>query len=257
MTTLAKANLIETMAKEIRIIYNSDISNAEAHIENYLEQRLKESSDRERLEFLGELTQKFRSFSSEPEAENVLNLEQEEFSRLFSLLLGKRVSMADLSSTETMKKLVSSLNTVFDSINQIIRVMNNKLLGKEVQHAETIRGIIGSNLEEGGVSDTHDSLKGYLDQIQDVFLVAHQAFQQAAQGRVGQILEELDPKRISALSKGGYKFGPFRKAELFEVYKEEFKVCKTWFESGRFNKELLREFEKICQKSNKVKTGKI
>ncbi len=251
MATQPKTNPIETMAREIRIIYNSDISNAETLIETYLEQRLKEYSDNDRLEFLEELTPQFKSFSPKPET--TLNFEQEEFSRLFSLLLGKRVSMADLSSTETMQKLVNSLNTVFDTINQIIRVMNNKLLGKEVQQDETIRGIISSNLEKGGVSDTHDSLQGYLDQIQDAFLVAHQAFQQAAQTRVRQILDELDPKRISALSKGGYKFGPFRKAELFEVYKEEFRICKAWFESGRFTNELLREFEKTCQKSYKVK----
>ncbi len=251
----AKPNLIETLSKEIRIIYNSDISNAETLIETYLAQRLKAYSDSDRLEFIEELTLQFKSFSPKPETS--LNFEHEEFSQLFSLLLGKRVSVADLSSAETMQKLVDSLNTVFDSINQIIRVMNSKLLGKEVQQDKTIRGIIGSDLEKGGESDSHGSLQNYLDQIQDAFLVAHQAFQQAAQTRVGQILDELDPKRIAALSKGGYKFGAFRKAELFEVYKEEFKVCKAWFESGRFTNDLLREFEKTCQKSNKVKTGNI
>ncbi len=42
MAIQANPNLIETLAKEIRIIYNSDISNAETLIETYLEQRLKE-----------------------------------------------------------------------------------------------------------------------------------------------------------------------------------------------------------------------
>ncbi|MHC4269247.1 MAG: hypothetical protein ACYSTS_12365 [Planctomycetota bacterium] len=255
MATQPKTNSIETMAREIRIIYNSDKSNAETLIETYLEQRLNGYSDRDRLVFLEGLSQQFRSFSPEPET--IPKFEQEEFSRLFSLLLGKRVSIEDLSSTETTQKLVNSLNTVFDTINQIIRVINNKLLGKDVQHDKTIRGIIGSDLEKGGASDTHDSLQSYLDQIQDAFLVAHQAFQQAAQTRVKLILDELDPKRISALSQKGYKFGPFRKAELFEVYKEEFKVCKAWFESGRFTNELLREFEKTCQKSHKKKAWNI
>ena len=255
MTTPPKTNPIGTMAKEIRILYNSDISNADTLIETYLEQRLKEYSDSDRLDFLEELTQQFRSFSPKPETNP--KFEQEEFSRLFSLLLGKKVSTADLSSTETMQKLVNSLNTVFDTINQIIRVMNNKLLGKEVQHDETIRGIIGSNLEKVGASGTHDSLQGYLDQIQDAFLVAHQAFQQAAQTRVRQILDELDPNCISTLQEKGFKFGPFRKAELFEIYKEKFQICKAWFESGRFKNELLKEFEKTCQKSYKVKTRNI
>jgi hypothetical protein len=255
MPAQPNTNHIETMAKEIRIIYNSDMSNAETLIETYLEQRLKEYSDSERLEFLEELTPQFRSFSPKPET--TLNFEQAEFPRLFSLLLGRNVSATDLSTAESMQKLVNSLNTVFDTINQIIRVMNNKLLGKEVQHDETIRGIIGSNLEKEGAPGTHESLQGYLDQIQNAFLVAHQAFQQAAQTRVRQMLEELDPERIAASSKKGYKFGPFRKAELFEVYQEKFKECISWFESGHFTNELLREFEKACQKSYKVKTRNI
>ncbi len=246
---------IETITKEIRVIYNSDISNAETLIKAYLEQRLKGYSESDRLEFLEEVTLHFRCFSPKPET--TLEFEQEELSRLFSLLLGKKISMPDLSSTETMQKLINSLNTVFDTINQIIHVMNNKLLGKEAQQDETIRGAIGSNLEKGGSPGTYDSLQGYLDQIQDAFLIAHQAFQQATQTRVKQILDELDPKRISALSQGGYKFGPSRKAEFFEVYKEEFKACKAWFESERFTNELLREFEKICQKSYNKNTKNI
>ncbi len=234
------------MANEIRIIYNSDISKAEKLVETYLEQRLKEYLFSERLDFLEKLTHQFKSYSHK--TETTFNLESKEFSRLLSLLFGKRISMADLSSTEISQKLANSLNTILDTINQIIRVMNNKLLGKDAQLDKTIRGIIGSNLEE---EEASDSLQSYLDQIQDAFLVAHQAFQQAAQTRVRQILDELDPNRISALTEKGLKFGPFRKAELFEVYKEKFRVCETWFETGRFKNELLREFERICQKSYK------
>lgn len=252
MASKAKLNSIDTMANEIRIIYNSDISKAEKLIETYLEQRLKEYLFSERLDFLEKLTHQFKSYS--PKTETTFNLESKEFSRLLSLLFGKRISMADLSSTEISQKLANSLNTILDTINQIIRVMNNKLLGKDAQLDKTIRGIIGSNLEE---EEASDSLQNYLDQIQEAFLVAHQAFQQAAQTRVREILDELDPNRISALSERGLKFGPFRKAELFEVYKEKFRVCKAWFETGRFNNELLREFERICQKSYKTDTRNI
>ena len=93
-----------------------------------------------------------------------------------------------------------------------------------------------------------DSLQNYLDQIQEAFLVAHKAFQEAAQTKVGEILKELSPDHFEASEGGWLKFGPFRKAELFEIYKEKFQACKSWFESGRFMEELLREFEKTCQK---------
>ncbi len=252
MASKAKLNSIDTMANEIRIIYNSDISKAEKLIETYLEQRLKKYLLDERLGLLEKLIHQFKSYS--PKTETTFNLEAKDFSRLFSLLLGKGISMADLSSTEITQKLAISLNTIFDTINQIIRVMNNKLLGKEAQPDETIRGIIGSNLKKEGTSD---SLQSYLDQIQKAFLVAHQAFQQAAQTKMKQMLDELDPNRISALSERGLKFGPFRKAELFEIYKEKFQICKAWSETGRFTNELLREFEKICQKSYKMDTRNI
>ena len=68
MAAQPKTNHMETMSKEIRIIYNSDISNAETLIETYLERRLKEYSDSGRLEFMEELTQQFRSFT--PRARN-------------------------------------------------------------------------------------------------------------------------------------------------------------------------------------------
>ncbi len=255
MATPPRTNHIETMSKEIRIIYNSDISNAETLIGTYLEQRLREYPTGNRLDFLRELSQEFRSFIPKQKTTQIFG--QEELSRLFSLLLGRNVSTTDLSTADTMQKLVNSLNTVFDTINQIISVMNNKLFGKEAQYDKTIRAIIGSNLEMVDPLDTHDSLQSYLDQIQNAFLVAHQAFQQAAQTRVRKMLEELDPERITASSKKGYKFGPFRKAELFEVYQEKFKECRSWFEAGCFTDELLREFEKTCQKSYKVKTRNI
>lgn len=47
---------------------------------------------------------------------------------------------------------------------------------------------------------------------------------------------------------GGLRFGPLRKAELYEIYKEKFSQFKGWFESGSFMEELLREFEKTCQR---------
>jgi hypothetical protein len=59
---------------------------------------------------------------------------------------------------------------------------------------------------------------------------------------------ELDPERIAASQGGGFKLGRMRKAESFELYTKKFDTFKDWVDSGRFMEELLREFEKNCQK---------
>lgn len=238
---------LEGLANEIRIIYRSDPLHSGPLVETYLEQKWKGISPLERQTLLERLSHQFRESCSEPYpalSPGTLGPASEEFSHLVSLLLGKSVSAADLSSRDLLKKLAHALNTIFDSLNQIIGLISTTLMGRKAEF-ETIRQIIGSELEgEGG----HDSLQSYLDQIREAFLVAHQALKEAAGKKVNDILLELDPSRLESARGGGLKFGPLRKAELFEKYKERFAQFKSWFESGRFTEELLREFEKTCQR---------
>jgi hypothetical protein len=232
---------MEKLAAEIRTVYESDPKQSEFMIETFLQKKWKEYSPLERLNLLEKLNKQF-------EDSTPIQVQQGtgagDPSRLLSLLLGKRVSVLDLSSEEFLEKLARSLNTVFDTLNQIIGVIHSTLWGKQAE-METIRLILGSNLEGKGQPD---SLQNYLDQIKDAFLVSHRAFRLAAHTKVGEVLKEMDPDRIAAEAEGGLEFGPLRKAKLFEIYKEKFLKCKNWHESGRFLEDLLREFEKDCQK---------
>ncbi len=237
---------IEQLSNEIRKIYNSDRLHAETLIETYLEERLKEFSDSKKLTLLEKLTAEFNIAISSRYSGLNIDEDEEVLTRLFSLLLGRMISQADLSSTELVQKLAESLNTIFDALNQVVGVINTTFLG-EYTGDETIRQVIGFHLEGG---DSHvRSLESYLGQIQKAFLVAHQAFKEAAQTAVGEILHELDPDQIKAAGSGGFKFGPFQKAEFFEIYEKKFYTCKKWFDSGRFMEKFLREFEKNAQKS--------
>lgn len=230
------------MSKEVREIYKSNPAMSSALIEIYLEEKLKGHPPDEKLSLIEKIAQQFESPAEK--SKPALNIEQKEYAHLFTLLFGKNISKFDLSSEEHLEKLAKSLNTIFDSLNQIIGVIHTTLLGEQSE-LETIRHIIGSDIES---MNKTDSLHNYLDQIQRAFLVAHKAYQQAAKNKISQILGELSPDKISSDTNGGLKFGPLRKAELFEVYKEKHQACKGWLESGRLNEELLREFEKICQK---------
>lgn len=242
---------IEQITNEIRKIYKSDRLQAETLIETYLEERLKEFSDSKKLTLLERLTAEFNAdfnieVSSRYSSLNIDEIDEEVIPRLFSLLLGKRISQADLSSTELLQKLAESLNTIFDALNQVVGVINTTFLGK-CTGDETIRQVIGFHLE-GGEGHVR-SLESYLGQIEKAFLIAHQAFKEAAHTEVGEILHELDPDQIKAAGSGGFKFGPFQKAEFFEIYEKKFYKCKKWFDSGRFMEKFLREFEKNAQKS--------
>lgn len=238
----------EALADEIRAVYHSGSPKPVDLIETLLEEKLKGLTPADKLAFIGKLSHEFEG--TVPDSGKGSGLRQEEMSRLISLLLGKDIAVENLPPEELITKLSQSLKTVFDSLNQIISVINTTLLGEKIELA-TIRQVIGSDME--GTSD-HDPLQLYLDRIQEAFLVAHRAFQQAAGAKIGQILKELDPEGISAAAGTGFKFGPMRKAEYFDVYAEKFNACKKWYDSGRAVEELLREFEKICQKTYKKKT---
>jgi len=235
--------MLNGMAHEIRMIYQSDRQRAETLIEDYLGQRLCEYPLDEKMTILKDLAAQFHI--SAPKPGQSAETASEDLLQIYSLLLGRKVVTDDLSSSEINKTLALSLNTVFDSVNNIINVIRTTLLG-EKKELETIREIIGSHLgREGGC----ETLQSYLDQIQGAFLMAHQAFQEAARIKVAQILDELSPERIAEGVDRGLKFGPLYNAELYKEYKERHRQCKTWFESKRFSQEFLREFEKICQKS--------
>lgn len=230
------------LTQEIRQAYESDPSKAEALVEAHLRERMRGLSVNERLARLEELAAEFGKPSPDPSGSE--GADEEVLSRVFSLLLGRKVSQADLSSSELLERLAECLNTIFDTLNQLVGVISATLMDQAAGE-ETIRHVIGFCVEGEGQSE---SVESYLGQIKKTFLVAQEAFKKAAHIKVKQILFELDPERISETASGGLKFGPLRKAEFFEIYEEKFHTINRWFESGRFTEEFLREFEKSAKK---------
>jgi len=238
---MVKSHNLDKLADEIRQIYISDRLQAENLIEKFLENTLGDISDDGKLEIIDKLTRKFK-VNRTVTSEN-LNLDQEVVTRIFSFLLGRNVSQAELSSDELLQRLADSLNTIFDMLNQLVSVINKAFLGQP-EGGETIRQMIGFHLEG---DDYIRSLEGYLGQITKAFLTAQQAFKYAAEKKMKEILVELEPDRIAASAPDGLKFGSLRKAKNFELYGKKYKVFKKWVDSGRYVEELLREFENNCQ----------
>jgi len=169
--------------------------------------------------------------------------DEEVLTRVCSLLLGRKVSIDDLSSSDLLEKLADSLNTIFNTLNQLISVINMTFTG-EGSPEQTIRQVIGFRLEGEGQGR---SLETYLDQISNAFLTSQQSFKEAAYAKVKQVLTVLDPEQVATEVGKGLKFGPMKKAEMFEIYEERYEKIQKWFSSGRFMEDFLREFEKNCQ----------
>jgi hypothetical protein len=232
---------VDKLAQEIRQIYSRDSRQAEERIAVYMQGQLATLSATEKVSILERLTAQFGA--SVPDSADPASPDDEVLTRLFSLVLGDKVTRADLSSADLLQRLAESLNTIFDALNKLVAVIDSTLLGK-VRGQETIRQVIGIHLEG---QDQTKSLESYLGQINKAFLLAQQASKNAASQMVGKILQELDPEKISREAGRGLKFGPLRKAELYDVFEHEINKCRQWFESGRFMQDLQREFEKNCR----------
>jgi hypothetical protein len=232
---------VNKLAQKIRQIYSTDSRQAEERIAAYIQEQLVTLSATEKISILERITVQFGA--SVPDSADPAYLDDEVLTRLFSLVLGDKVTRADLSSADLLQRLAESLNTIFDALNKLVAVIDSTLLGK-VRGEETIRQVIGFHLDG---QDQTQSLESYLGQINKAFLLAQQASKDAASQVVGKILLELDPEKISQKAKGGLKFGPLRKAELYNVLEHEINKCRQWYESGRFMQDLQREFEKNCR----------
>jgi len=126
-------------------------------IEQFLESSLNGISSTDKIELLGQLASKFEQ-TDVCRAEEI-NVDQEILIRIFSFLLGKKVTEADLCSAELLQRLADSLNTMFDMLNQLVGVINMTFLGQH-DGIETIRHVIGFHLEGDKQSKIAGELSG-------------------------------------------------------------------------------------------------
>ncbi len=233
--------LIDQLATEVWNVYTSDPENAETGIEAFLKEKFSRLPDNDKLNILEKLLIEFEGVEEQKAVD--MPLDDDLIAQISSLLLGQQVSRRDLSSEQLAKRLGDSLNTIFDTLNHLIGIINKTLWGKP-DDDKTIRQVIGSQLSDAASSK---SLETHLGQISKAFLIVQQSFQETARDQVAHMLNEIDPEGIIQESGRGFKFGPFRRADCYEIYKEKFERIKRWFDSGRFMEDFLREFEKKCQ----------
>ena len=238
------------LAREIRKIGASGSADPAREVQSRIDSALAGCDLRERLARLEGLARELEGAEGAPAAAAASGASGEpsgatvpEMQRLVARFLGASGVTEGLSSRELADTFAAALDTLFDSVNQIVSVINVTLLGQSPE-LETIRKVIGSNLTG---DKEFSAIKEYLERIQKAFLVGHNSFQLSAAALLQELLAELDPQLLLDSKSSGFKFGPLRKAELFDQYEEKHRRCRRWFDSGQYKERLLREFEKQCQ----------
>jgi isoleucyl-tRNA synthetase len=238
----------EHVIDKVRQIYHADPETAESSIEQYLVDALASFSANEQIKMVEKMAEFFKTSDVDETME--AEIEDEVFSKVFLLLLGKKITYNDLSHRQTLNRLADSLNTIFNCMNQLVEVINQHLYRK-YPGDETIRHVIGTEII--GEKNQEKPLETYLGQIKTAFLVAQEAFRKSVQMIMARVLDELNPENIAHESRGSFRLGPLRKAESFEIYENKFEQVKKWFNSNRFTEDFLREFEKACEKKMEEK----
>lgn len=234
---------IQKLESGIHQIYREHGDRSGYRMDDFLGAELASLDPAEKLRTLDRLIRRFEDPGAEPGTPAPGAIDDHVLGRVIKLLLGRDISQVDLNSEELLESLVESINTVFESLNQVISVINTTLVGNQ-DSDQTIRQVIGYHLEG---SDRARPLESYIGQIGKAFYEAQEAAKKAAHAKVMQILEELSPEKIEKDADVS-KLTPMRKSRYYEEYVQKFEKFEKWFESGRFMESFLREFEKNCQK---------
>ncbi|UFS70726.1 hypothetical protein LPW11_00715 [Geomonas sp. RF6] len=236
------------MAQRMRGVAALGGADPEREVERWLEGELLPLAPKQRLERLEELAAEL-GLTPAPALPSAHPAAMQEIGHLVSRFLGGADAAEGLPPEILAEKFAASLDALFDSLNQIVSVINVTLLGQSPE-LETIRKVIGSNLKDGGDLP----IREYLERIRSAFLAAHESFQSAAATVLSELLGELDPEREA--NGTPLKFRPLRKAELFEQAAERHRRCRRWFDSGEWRERLLREFEKECRRDLQGREGR-
>ncbi len=232
---------LKKLTEEIKKIYSFSPAGAEASIEAMLEGELAGRDTMEKIAVLDVIKDNLMKNPRECGGIPSAGIDAGIMEKLVPLILGRSASV--LPADVLPEKLAQSLNVIFDSLNTLIGLIN-ATLGTPGEGDETIRHIIGTNLEGEASGKT---LEEHLGQVKKAFLITQQAFKDASKSVLGNVLTVLDPKQMEPVQTG-LKIGPLKKAESFEIFEGKYMKCRKWYDSGRFMEDLLRQFEKNCQR---------
>jgi hypothetical protein len=235
---------------EIIIIYSSDPVNFEKRIEDYLMTVLDQDDLDTRISRLNEL---FKHFESKADSEsNTAKSERENISKLINLLLNNAVSRDEITD-EVIQKLTDGLNSIFNSLNSLVKDIDCSLYGSEIV-GMTIRGRIGSLIEG---EENASIIESYLDRINESFFIAYDSFYAASRSIFEEILDEMEEALTTA--KKQKRFLPsMTMSKQIDILIQRLSKYRNFLDENSdpsFKSVLYKRFEKECYKTFMRKGG--
>ena len=234
----------EILRTEIKKIQKASPESSKQQIADYLKGSLKTYNYEQQIavldELIGMFTPESRKTAEEPAHQPPLSRNP-----LIKLLGGSEDEQPDLTTEEFNNRISTALEVIFRQLNEITTSITASFADQPTSQP-TIQKAISAYID--GNSDIKE-LKTHLAIIKNVFALTHQAFTQALNNKIKEIINELDPDQVDEKNNsGGLNFGAFHKAKKFDMLKQKHQTLSKWFNSGLLNEALLKEFERIYQK---------
>jgi hypothetical protein len=234
---------IHHLAEEIKEVH-SGLSKASRHekilgIREFLDNRLGKLDTGERRQTV----ERLRDYFGKPLPLPTISTPLREVA---GMILGSEVLDAgNLDDMEIVERLKESFSTVFDALNQIVQALYGAggPAGR-LTADRTIRMLIGDRLRSE--ADTGNlSIQVYLDHIKRAFESVKEAFEEALNDKIKEMLYEISPERLAEdLGKRALMLGPLYKAALFDRFEKRFSHISMFVNQGHFTREVMLTFER-------------
>jgi len=233
------------MMEKLTAIYRSDPVTAAQEIEAFLDLQVQGLSEGEKLAGLADLIALYQGDPVTPEEEIFGG------ANLFLAMIGREANQNQLPSQLVTQRLIVSLRTVLTSLGELMEGITLSM-NSDSSADRTIQDVLAASVES---SDGVTELTDYLNQIKFAYASMYDGFQQASSSEMKKLLRELAPEKMSEDVQSGLNVGPFKKAQMFDVYSEKHRKLSNFVEKSVFMESLLRKFESESQRAFLKKRG--
>ncbi len=220
---------------EIVTIFRTDPTAAEDKIEKYLASNLPEH---ERLVALTALINEFNTVVEVGVPDDVAS------SDLCSAILGSAGVTGNLDPAVANQRLIASMQTVVKSLGELIDGLNVSM-NIDSGKVKTVQEVLASSIESPA---GETELASYLDQIRLAYASMYEGFKLVTSAQMKKLLSELSPEKMAVGVKGKLNVGPFKKAQIFDVYCEKHQNLSSYIDRNIFMESLLHKFESESQR---------
>ncbi len=231
-----------TTVEAIIAIFRASPTEAGVKIEEYLQSVLPEDEKH------AVLTNLLATFSVSEEVGGTETLAEND---LFAIFLGADKANTTLAPDIANQRLIASMQTIIQTLGELVDGLNVSM-AVDSTTTKTIHEVLAASVE----STTGDSeLVDYLDQIKLAYASMYEGFKLTTSSQIKKLLVELSPQKLAEGTQSKLNVGPFKKAQLYDIYCEKHQNLSSYIDRSIFMETLLHKFESESQQVFLKKRG--